>query len=144
MSVRTRWDGALLLISANVLKSWLCFVRSFAPEKPLKVFHAHLSLSWVVVFVLLMFWWGFFPKKSVKWVTSDKKSGMRGAACESLKSLWILLGVPERTASLEAWLCDWNRNIVFHHYALILPCRRIHGTFSWQFPAITSALLLLE
>lgn len=28
---------------------------------------------------------------------------MRGAACESLKSLWILLGVPERAASLEAW-----------------------------------------
>lgn len=28
---------------------------------------------------------------------------MRGAACETLKSLWILLGGPERTASLEAW-----------------------------------------
>lgn len=50
-----------------------------------------------------MFWWGVFPKKkSVKWVRSDK-NGMKGAACESRQSLWILLGVPERTASLEAW-----------------------------------------
>lgn len=66
---------------------------------------------------------------------------MRGSACESLKSLWILLGVPERTASLEAWCrTGWNKNIMFHHYALRLPCTRIHGTFSWQFPAITELM----
>lgn len=116
----------------------------FTPKKPLEVFHAHLSLSWVIVFVLLMFLWGFVPKKkSVKWVRSDKKSGMRGAAFESLKSLWILLGVPERTASLEAWcrtgcvieiriLCS----ITVHSNLLV----EWSMALSWQFPAITELM----
>lgn len=41
---------------------------------------------------------------------------------------------------VQDWLCDWNKNIVFLHYALTFPSRRIHGTFSWQFAAMTELM----
>lgn len=66
-----RWVGALLLSSANVLKGWLFFVRIFTPENPLKVFHARVSLSWIIVFVLLVFWWGFFSPRRNQWNESE-------------------------------------------------------------------------
>lgn len=84
VSVRRRWLGALLLTSANVLKGWLCFVRIFTPEKLLEVFRAHLSLSWVIVFVLLMFWWGFFSQEEISEMSQKWQEVWNERIC-----LWI-------------------------------------------------------